>query len=567
MKNLKISAKLTVVFALIGILLGVTVMVAFSSLSTVTGHFDTFYSGPYTNQKLVMQLQTDIQSAGKYLNYAFAVTDQALTDQYVEAFESDIQDLIDGINTVSQTYQGDRSHIDNAISALNDGEIYKNQIIELASNNENIEAAALYFDYYLPYLLVVDENLQGIYNTAQTNADMFHDNATAAQRQANIILIATGVVSIVLEIISAVYITMSLNKPITELRKASEAMAVGDFDSIIEYHSKDELGILADSFRKMNTMVKGLISDIIRGLDEIARSNLNIKPNAEYVGIFANIEHSMKSIIAQLSETMRQINIASGEVNSGSVQVSNAAQALSQGATEQASSVEELAAAITEISEQIKVNAEHAKNADEQASDVGNEMQISNERMQELMRAMEDITNSSNEIGKIIKTIDDIAFQTNILALNAAVEAARAGNAGKGFAVVADEVRNLASKSAEAAKDTTSLIESSINAVKEGTQIANNTAQSLVVAVDKANEVTKTVAKIAQATSQQAQSISQVSAEVEQISNVVQTNSATAEESAAASEQLTGQAILLDDLVAQFKLLDENICKAIINAE
>ena len=199
-------------------------------------------------------------------------------------------------------------------------------------------------------------------------------------------------------------------------------------------------------------------------------------------------------------------------------------------------------------------NAENARQVNDTAGSVSTKMNVSNEKMQQMMQAMGDISNCSSEIGKIIKTIEDIAFQTNILALNAAVEAARAGSAGKGFAVVADEVRSLASKSAEASKDTAALIENSLKAVENGTQIADETAQSLVLAVNDVNEMTGIIGQISEASSNQADAISQIMMGIDQISSVVQTNSATAEESAAASQEMSSQSQLMKSLVEKFKL-------------
>lgn len=231
-------------------------------------------------------------------------------------------------------------------------------------------------------------------------------------------------------------------------------------------------------------------------------------------------------------------------------------QALSQGSTEQASSVEELAATITEISSQVSDSAKRAMAAKDKAVAVSNEVTEGNQKMQQTLTAMGDIRSSSNEISKIIKTIEDIAFQTNILSLNAAVEAARAGTAGKGFAVVADEVRSLAIKSAEAAKTTTELIQQSLTAVEHGTESLDATAQSLDTIVGSVNEITEEVQRIADASETQASAIAQVTQGIDQISSVVQTNSATAEESAAASEELSSQATMLKALVGKFKVRD-----------
>ena len=263
-----------------------------------------------------------------------------------------------------------------------------------------------------------------------------------------------------------------------------------------------------------------------------------------------------------LSNTLTQVQQISEQVAEGSDQVSSGAQNLSEASAEQASSVEELAATITEISENIKRTADNAKEASEKVYSAQDALTVSNDQMQEMIQAMSVISHKSEDIGKIIKTIEDIAFQTNILALNAAVEAARAGEAGRGFAVVADEVRNLASKSAEAAKNTTGLIEGTIEAVNNGTDIANRTAQALVETVESAGTVVTYVDDISTSAAEQAESIFQVRQGVDQIAGIVQTNSATAEESAAASEELSAQAQTLKNLVEVFNLRKDSVYAA-----
>ncbi|MEG1049511.1 MAG: methyl-accepting chemotaxis protein, partial [Oscillospiraceae bacterium] len=289
-------------------------------------------------------------------------------------------------------------------------------------------------------------------------------------------------------------------------------------------------------------------------LATMAAGDFNISKAEPFIGDFENIERSFNEFSTKISQTLWQINMASDQVNSGAVQVSTAAQELSRGATEQSSSIEELSATISEITAQIAANAKNARSASELSHKAGEGVAQSDEHMQDMIVAMQDISNKSVEISKIIKTIDDIAFQTNILALNAAVEAARAGSAGKGFAVVADEVRNLAQKSAEAAKGTTGLIEGTVTAVSQGRKIADETAKSLGAVVENVNHVKLMVSEIADASDKQSEGAQQVNIGVEQISAVVQTNSATAEESAAASEELSGQAQMLKDLVSDFKL-------------
>ena len=241
------------------------------------------------------------------------------------------------------------------------------------------------------------------------------------------------------------------------------------------------------------------------------------------------------------------------QVNLASEQVSNGAQLLAQGATEQAASVEDLSIIIGDMTEKININAQNAQDAEILFKSTTNATMESNEKMKEMILAMTEISEKSNEISKIIKTIDDIAFQTNILALNAAVEAARAGEAGKGFAVVADEVRNLAQKSAEAANNTTVLIEGTVEAVNNGSKIADETAKSLIEIVEASGKTTDMMINIAKASKQQALSAQSIRESIEQISSVVQTNSATAEESSAASEELNVQSRLLKEIVDKFE--------------
>jgi methyl-accepting chemotaxis protein len=338
------------------------------------------------------------------------------------------------------------------------------------------------------------------------------------------------------------------------MANAAQRMAQGDLSVEVSVHSKDEIGQLSAAFSETIVQIKAYITEIQETLAKMSNGELNVCTALDYKGDFTALKDSINCIASSLNDAFTQIQQASGQVATGSKQVSDGAQTLSQGATEQASSVQELSASISEISSHVKDNAEHAADALENVNHVSLEIEASNRHMGEMVAAMSQIQESSGEIGKIIKTIEDIAFQTNILALNAAVEAARAGAAGKGFAVVADEVRNLASKSAKAAKNTTALIDNSIKQIESGTQIADETAKSLLQVVGSAQTVHETIKKIAQVSRRQSEAIDQVKLGVEQISGVVQTNTATAEESAVASKLLSEQAHTLNNLVSKFKL-------------
>ena len=365
----------------------------------------------------------------------------------------------------------------------------------------------------------------------------------------------SSLVFLLIGLFVAYRVASGIANPVRDMSDRIQLLSEGDLTSDISViDRKDEIGTLNQSLINTVHFLREYITEISAVLGKISNGELNVEIEKEYIGDFVSIKDSMEKIAASLTDTMIEIKNSSDQVAIGSDQVSSGAQALSQGATEQASSIEQLSASIIEISDQVRSNAVNANNATSLVESVGKEIDRSNIHMQEMIRAISEISDKSAQIGRIIKTIDDIAFQTNILALNAAVEAARAGAAGKGFAVVADEVRNLAGKSAQAASETTELIESSISAVLNGTRIADETAESLSSVVTGASKITSLMQDISKASNEQANSIGQVTQGIEQISGVVQTNSATAEESAAASEELSAQAQLLNSLVSKFKM-------------
>lgn len=339
-------------------------------------------------------------------------------------------------------------------------------------------------------------------------SDVARDNTTMANT-AMTLMISLVVIGVILSIALGFVISNVIKKPLSQMVKVANEIAQGNLNVDLDIHTKDEVGMLATAFRSMT-------------------ENIN--------------------------EVMTNINSASDQVASGSRQVSDSSMSLSQGATEQASSIEELTASIEEIAAQTRQNAANAEKAEEMATSAQKFAEKGNMQMADMLKAMAEINDSSNNISKIIKVIDDIAFQTNILALNAAVEAARAGQHGKGFAVVAEEVRNLAARSASAAKETTAMIEGSIQKVEGGTKIANETAEALNKIVEGVSQATALVGEIASASQEQALGVDQVNQGITQISDVVQTTSATAEETAAASEELSGQADMLKSQVATFKL-------------
>ncbi len=554
MKNLKIGKKLFVTFAIILAMFLVTVVISMFGLTYGGRQFADFYEYSYPLSTSTIEIRRSIQTAVKALGLSMLTEDEQLTDSYIKEVDTQMADAEERLNWLLGIYRDDDTRIREALSLLQQAEDYRQQVQQLAANNQNSEASEIFFNDYDPIILKIRDLMTEIDQNTTVLADETYSSSNSAQKGVIFLAVVVSILAVIVTVIVAVYLTKLIKEPIAEIETVAKEMADGVLSVKLEYESKDELGSLADSMRIMTQRIKYYMDEISTAIGQLAAGDLNVEKREAFLGDFEPVQLSIRKLVASLNSTLTQINQASDQVAAGSDQVSSGSQALSQGATEQASSVEELAATINEISRKVNDTAENALEARGQTARAGSETTTCNEQMQEMIVAMDEITQKSNEIGKIIKTIEDIAFQTNILALNAAVEAARAGAAGKGFAVVADEVRSLASKSAEASKNTSVLIEGSIQAVEKGTKIVNETAESLMKVVESAKNISVIVDKIADAAEEQSSAINQVTQGVDQISSVVQTNSATAEESAAASEELSGQAQVLKGLVSQFKL-------------
>ncbi len=352
------------------------------------------------------------------------------------------------------------------------------------------------------------------------------------------------------------YIIVKKLQPLSELNKALYQMSQGNLHITVQHQSQDEVGQMAESMRSSIATLFSYVNEIDHIMARLAQGDLTVTSSVGFKGDFVSIQKSIFSFIETLTQLMRGILEASEQVSSSSEQVSSGAQELAEGATEQASSVEELANTISDLANTITSNAQMAQEANKNAVSVNQKIMESGEKMNQSLSLMNEIRGNANKVNGIIKAIEDIAFQTNILALNASVEAARAGVAGKGFAVVADEVGNLAAKSAEASKATTQLIQSMIASIQNGSESMQQTKQYMDTVVTEAIEITSTFQKISDASVHQTESIMQVTQRTDQISSVVQTNSATAEESAAASEELSGQAQMLKSLIHRFQITE-----------
>ena len=369
-----------------------------------------------------------------------------------------------------------------------------------------------------------------------------------------VIIGVVGAIGIALFIF--IFCMKRVTQPLSHAEDYAKEMLEGQLSTtnVTYKFADDEIGTFVETLRSAKHGMNDVVGDSSRILAAMASGDFTETPSVRYPGVFEEIEHNILKIEDDLGQTLSRMNISSDEVLTGSNQMAEGSQSLADGTTRQASAIQEISATIAEVSTQIANTAQNAAQAGNLSKQTQDRVNEQDREIQNMVQAMNEISSTSQEIEKIIKTIEDIAFQTNILALNAAVEAARAGDAGKGFAVVADEVRNLASKSAEAASSTTSLITASIEAVGKGSKIALSTAESMKEVKEMSSQTAELITEIASASQEQNESIKQITSGVEQISQVIQTNSATAEETAASCEELSGQSKMLKDQVARFKI-------------
>lgn len=554
LKNFKVRSKLLFAFGSVLIYYIIAIIAASIGLGSVAGGLEDFYQTPYPMVTSALEAQSASRNIQSNILRACLAQDDAARQTALADLETASAKLSESLEALESHHEGDASLLQAVQTASEQTKTLRAATTDCISSGDIESAIALVNGDYTAASDNLISTLQDVIDNASDQADEYYASGLSTKKLCSLVLYALAAVSIFMTLFLAVRIIKGLTRPIAEIEAAIVAMAEGNMKSEVTYTSKDELGVLAEKLRFVLKTLSEYIAHICSRMDSLASGDLTVTMDMDYLGEFESIKYSGNKIIDSLNDTLGQLHDAADQVASGSDQVSTGAQALSQGTTEQASAVEELAATMNDLSNQVKQTAQNSRDVNQLIAITGAEVNNSSEKMASMMEAMTKINDSSSEIEKIIKTIEDIAFQTNILALNAAVEAARAGEAGKGFAVVADEVRSLASKSAEAAKDTTVLISNSLNAVAEGNQFAKETQDSLIEVVTNAQKIEQNMVLITNATDTQAEGIAQVTQGIDQISSVIQTNSATSEESAAASEELFSQSSVLKTLVDRFHL-------------
>ena len=477
---------------------------------------------------------------------------------------------VDGLTTVNSkltelesvmaqmqdTYPKDlssRSQLDAFVNTLNTWKEEAKTIAEVVKTDRN-RAATMIVDECTPALNAAADAGTALAEFLKGEQDKIIAQQNLTSNIGLGVIIGVMVIATFVVLMMATKIIRSITEPSTQVRGALVGFSQGNLSVPVTFAGKNELGEMCDALRTSQKVLNSVIKDISDTTGQMAKGNFDVELTATFPGDLAPIQQSVNQFVLRMSETIANISQSADQVTAGAEQVSNSAQALAQGATQQASSVEELSATITDISENAKQTSTVAEQAGEHVNEAGGQLNMSMEHVKQLNTAMENISNSSQEIGKIIATIENIAFQTNILALNAAVEAARAGTAGKGFAVVADEVRSLAVQSDQAAKATKKLIEDSVQSVKLGSGLVDGVSQSLHSTMDLASSSIREINAIADVVQAEVETITHVTDGISQISAVVQTNSATSEESAAVSEELFAHAQVLKQQTSGFQL-------------
>lgn len=557
LNKLAINKRLLTTFGIVLVMFICIVALSIIGMFSIGNHFSQFYNKSYNITNKVAELRENIQAVAKYIGYSMMEKDTTKTKEYIQEAVDKIQELREGTAYMQEHFTGDMEIInsyDNVMKAVIED---RDKVLELAKEENNEEAVAIYFNKVMPSFIKAIGYLEEIGKIASDDADSNFRNANTQKIIIAMLLLLVSLLMFAGTIWLAKYTTQSITIPIKEIEKAAKEMAQGSLDVSLQYQNQDEMGSLANSMRSLTGGIKNIIQDISRILGELSKGNFHVK--SEYLDSYQRdykpILASMRLLRDNLNSALIQINDSAQQVATGAVQMSQNAQGLAEGATEQAGAVEELTATIEDISDMAEQSAENAKAAYQQVKKSAENAEDGRNKMEELIEAMKRISSTSKKIENIIGEIEDIASQTNLLSLNASIEAARAGEAGRGFAVVADQIGKLASDSAQSAISTKNLIGKTLKEIEMGNSITIKTSTTFGDVIVDMKNFAEMAKKTSDTSVSQFEILKQVKSGIEQISSVIQSNSAAAEETSAISEELSTQAENLEAQVGKFSLI------------
>lgn len=553
LENISISQRLKKVFNSMATIIIISSIFAIIGFQVIGSNMNTFYNVQYQTTKNQMEIRKDVQTVNKRILWAIISNDEKVTEEQTQDFDKRFKKIDSYISVITSNLK-EKSSVEELNKACVNFKEKTYYLMDMVNQKKIKEAQEYYATNFNDISEVLANALDEVGKQADNAAESKYKSSIYMQISLTIIILIIAIISFRFAKLMAKKVMNSINRPLSILENAGKEISEGNLHVHIDYNEDDEIGKVADSLRKSIATIASYIDKIDSNLEKMSNGDFYIEMNNEFVGDFINIEKSFINVSEKLSCSLRDINDVSELVNVGSQDIANVGHNLSNGANEQSRIVENLVSTISEISQRITNNAKDATEISKEVEEVTSGIKIGNDNMLDVVKAMELINTTSQQISNIIETINGIATQTNLLALNASIEAARAGEAGKGFAVVAEQVSILAGQSAEAAKESNKYIEASLNAVRDGILVADNAADKLKDVGEYANQIATKIKQIATTSNEQTEDVKQIDEGIDQIAAVVQTNVSTAQESSKSSEELELQAQKLKMLMEQFNI-------------